>query len=112
MVFKANERYFRGAPQIKNVRFIVIPDENVAALAIQKDEINFMPVRWTQAYVSLRGDPNLDMVATPLAGWRGLVLNNTRNPLDDVRVRRALHHAVNRPSLLHDVLQDFGTLEG
>jgi peptide/nickel transport system substrate-binding protein len=112
MVFKANERYFRGAPQIKNVRFIVIPDENVAALAMQKDEVNFMPVRGTQAYLSLRGDPNIDMVATPIAGWRGLVLNNTRKPLDDVRVRRALHHAVNRQSLLNDVLQDFGTLDG
>jgi peptide/nickel transport system substrate-binding protein len=112
MVFKANERYFRGAPQIKNVRFLVIPDENVAALAMQKDEINFMPVRGTQAYLSLRGDPNVDMVATPIAGWRGLVLNTTRRPLDDPRVRRALHHAVNRPSLLSDVLQDFGTLDG
>jgi peptide/nickel transport system substrate-binding protein len=112
MVFKANERYFRGAPQIKNVRFLVIPDENVAALAMQKDEVNFMPVRGTQAYLSLRADANIDMVATPIAGWRGLVLNNTRKPLDDPRVRRALHHAVNRQSLLNDVLQDFGTLDG
>ncbi len=112
MVFKANERYFRGAPQIRNVRFLVIPDENVAALAMQKDEINFMPVRGTQAYLSLRGDPNIDMVATPIAGWRGLALNNTRKPLDDPRVRRALHHAINRQSLLNDVLQDFGTLDG
>ncbi|MBI4276904.1 MAG: ABC transporter substrate-binding protein, partial [Armatimonadetes bacterium] len=112
MVFKANERYYRGAPQIKNVRFLVIPDENVAALALQKDEINLMPVRGTQAYLSLRGDPNINMVATPVAGWRGLVFNVTRKPLDDVRVRRALHHAVDRKSLLQDVLHNFGTLEG
>ncbi|MBI4276902.1 MAG: ABC transporter substrate-binding protein [Armatimonadetes bacterium] len=112
IVFRAHEKYFRGAPQIKNARFIVIPNENTAALALQKDEINLMIVRGVQAYLSLRADPNIGMVVTPVAGWRGLVFNVTRKPLDDVRVRRALHHAIDRKSLLQDVLHSFGTLDG
>lgn len=112
MVFRAHEKYHRGAPQIKNVRFLVIPDENVSALALQRDEVNVMPVRGTQAWLSLARDPNVRMQATPVAGWRGLNLNVTKTPLDDVRIRRAIHHAIDRRSLLDDVLQGFGTMNG
>ena len=72
-----------------------------------------MPVRGTQETESLRGDPNVDLSATPIAGWRGLVLNNKRKPLDDAPCGRGhIHQPSHRQSLLNDVLQIFGTLDG
>ncbi|MBI4278746.1 MAG: ABC transporter substrate-binding protein, partial [Armatimonadetes bacterium] len=105
MVWVSNERYYFGAPQTKRVRWRVIPDEMAAGLALQRDEINYMIVRRPDVWRMLKGAPSVRMTETPSAGWQAVFFNTRRKPFDDVRVRRAIAHAINKDSIVFSVTQ-------
>lgn len=109
LVMEAFPEYYRGAPSIKRIVWKVVPDENVAGLALQKGEINHMIVRDPQVYKALQRDPNLAFTATPTTGWWEFSMNTRRKPLDDARVRRALAHAVDRDTFIKTVLEGLGS---
>ena len=109
LVLEAFPEYFRGAPPIRRIVWKVVPDENVASLALQKGEINHMIVRDPQVYKALQRDANLAFTATPTTGWWEFSMNTRRRPLDDVRVRRALAHAVDRDTFIKTVLESLGS---
>ncbi|MDR7418415.1 MAG: ABC transporter substrate-binding protein [Armatimonadota bacterium] len=109
MVLEAFPRYFRGAPQAQRIVWKVVPEESVAALALQKGEINHMIVRDPQVFKQLQRDPNIVMTATPTTGWWEFTMNTRRKPLDDVRVRRALAHAVDRDTFTRTLLEGMGS---
>ncbi len=109
LIMEAFPEYYRGAPAIKRVVWKVVPDDNVAALALQKGEINHAIVRDPQVYKALQRDPNLAFTATPTTGWWEFSMNPRRKPLDDIRVRRALAHAVDRDTFIKTVLEGLGS---
>jgi peptide/nickel transport system substrate-binding protein len=109
IVLEANPSYFRGPTAVKRIVWKVIPDDNVGGLALQKGEINHMIVRDPQVYVALQRDRRLAFTATPTTGWWEFSLNTRRRPLDDVRVRRALAHAVDRETFIKTVLEGLGS---
>jgi peptide/nickel transport system substrate-binding protein len=109
LVLDANPNYFRGAPAVKRLVWKVVPDDNVAGLALQKGEINHMIVRDPQVYVALQRDRRLAFTATPTTGWWEFSFNTRRRPFDDVRVRRALSHAVDRDTFIKTVLEGLGS---
>ncbi len=109
LVMEAFPEYYRGVPAIKKIVWKVVPDDNVAALALQKGEINHAIVRDPQVYKTLQRDPNLAFTATPTTGWWEFSMNPRRRPLDDVRVRRALSHAVDRETFIKTVLEGLGS---
>jgi ABC-type transport system substrate-binding protein len=80
----------------------------VAALALQRGQVNHMIVRDPQVYKSLQRDPNIAFTATPSAGWWEFTMNTRRKPLDDPRVRRALAHAVDKAIFAQTVLEGTG----
>jgi peptide/nickel transport system substrate-binding protein len=95
-VLVAHEGYFRGVPRIARVFWRVIPDESAAALALQRNEINYMIVRDPTVYRTLKSAQGVCRTETPALGWLGLVFNTKRAPVADVRIRRAIAHAINR----------------
>jgi peptide/nickel transport system substrate-binding protein len=109
LVLEANTNYFRGPAAVKRIVWKVIPDDNVGGLALQKGEINHMIVRDPQVYVALQRDRNLAFTATPTTGWWEFSMNTRRRPFDDVRVRRALAHAVDRDTFIKTVLEGLGS---
>jgi peptide/nickel transport system substrate-binding protein len=109
LVVEANPNYFRGPTAVKRIVWKVIPDDNVGGLALQKGEINHMIVRDPQVYVALQRDRSLAFTATPTTGWWEFSMNTRRRPFDDVRVRRALAHAVDRDTFIKTVLEGLGS---
>jgi peptide/nickel transport system substrate-binding protein len=108
LVLEAFAQYFRGAPAVRRVVWKVVPDDSVAGLALQKGEVNHMIVRDPQVYKALQRDPNLAFTATPTTGWWYFSMNTRRKPLDDVRVRRALAHSVDKDTFARTVLEGTG----
>ena len=108
IVLDANAHYFRGAPAAKRIVWKIVPDDNTAALALRRGEINFMIVRDVQVYKDLQKDPSLAFTATPAAGWWGFYMNTRRKPLSDVKVRRALAYATDRETFVKALLEGVG----
>ncbi|MGE0716082.1 MAG: ABC transporter substrate-binding protein [Alphaproteobacteria bacterium] len=97
----ANKDYFRGAPKIDRVVYRYIPSDASRDLAYTSGEIDLAYGRTDQKWVErMKGTPD-SVVMTFGPGELGAVhLNITKKPLDDLRVRQAIAHAINRDQIV------------
>lgn len=97
----ANKAYFDGSPSVNEVIFKVIRDETAAAIAVENREIDiFFALQQPDMIARMRKAKGVVVFERPANHTINLVLNTTIKPLDDVRVRRAMTHAINRKALI------------
>ena len=96
----ANEDYWRGAPEIKDLVFKPIPEDatRVAALlAGEADVIERVPVG---DVARLEQDPNVTVLPHADNKIYFLIMNPHNEPFDNVLVRQAVSHAIDWDTLL------------
>jgi peptide/nickel transport system substrate-binding protein len=110
LVMEANEQYHGGKPALSRLIFRIIPDGVVLLQELRAGGVDFME------------NPPLTEVARlkQTAGLKVLVADNTSYtyfgwrqdlaPFNDLRVRRALNHAVDVQSIVRDVLQGYAAI--
>lgn len=97
----ANPDYFEGAPKVPSLVFRVIRDETAAAIALDKREIDiFFSLQQPEVIGRLRQMAGVKVLSRPASSTLNLVINTTIKPYDDVRVRRAIAHAINYKGLI------------
>lgn len=97
----ANKAYFEGAPKVSEAIFRVIRDETAAAIALENREIDiFYQLNQPDVIARLQKAKGITVLNRSANNTSNLVLNNTIKPLDDIRVRRAMAHAMNRKGLI------------
>jgi peptide/nickel transport system substrate-binding protein len=102
---------YRDAKNVKlervSFRFINDPAARVAALLA--GDIDGVPrLDAPQAVKQLQADKRFDVVVGSTAGKGILAINNKKKPFDDVRVRRAVMHAIDRKAFIDGVLEGLG----
>jgi peptide/nickel transport system substrate-binding protein len=108
--FAANERYFEGAPKFKSLTYKIVPEDSTRALLLESGQIDVafrLPVTEVQR---LQGNKTIGLITTPTIMTMYVALNNQKGPLKDPNVRRALNLAVNRNSIVHDVVNGMATV--
>jgi len=83
----------------------VEPDAKVNALL--SDSVDVASVSGTDV-AALEDDPDVALSVGPAAIGRGLTVNPTLEPFDDVRVRQAIAHAINRDAMVEALTNDYG----
>jgi peptide/nickel transport system substrate-binding protein len=103
----ANEEYWEGAPSIKQLRVRVILDAGTQQAELQSGQAHLAlnTALTPDAVVALGNSPNLKVEQSPGANIQYLGINTEAEPLNDARVRRAVAHAINRESLIRNLLQ-------
>ncbi|MCJ7871187.1 ABC transporter substrate-binding protein [Phaeobacter sp. J2-8] len=92
--------YFRGAPQIDTIMYRYITSGSARDLAFANGELDlFYGTREERWVERMRDDGNVIDVFEP-GELRTLHLNTAMPPLDDIRVRQAVAHAINREELV------------
>jgi peptide/nickel transport system substrate-binding protein len=102
---------FRDAAKVKlqkvTFRFINDPAAQVAALLA--GDIDGMPrFGALQALKQFQGDKRFTVEIGGTAGKGIMAINNRRKPFDDVRVRRALTHAIDRKAFIDGAQEGLG----
>lgn len=92
----AHPGYFRGAPKLRGITGRYILSDSTRELAFTAGELDLMSGRREQRWVERMRQARGAVVEVFEPGeFRTLLLNTRKAPLDDVRVRRAVAHAVN-----------------
>jgi peptide/nickel transport system substrate-binding protein len=105
-----NPNYWQpGKPAVKAIRFMALPSNDQATLAILRSEVDwagsFLPAV-ERIYVE-RDREHHHYWFPPIDGTVMLYANTTRAPLDDVRVRKALSMAIDRALLVKIAMHDY-----
>jgi peptide/nickel transport system substrate-binding protein len=100
IVLEANEDYYRGAPEIKELRFEVIPDAATKAIALQTGEISFAEID-SSVLTQLEANPSITIEEVPTSTFCYVSMNLEKEPFNDVRVRQAINYAIDRENLVN-----------
>lgn len=97
----ANKDYFRGAPRIDEITYRYIPSDATRDLALRSGELDMVFGRQADEWVQrTRGLKGIKVAAIEPAELNALYLNIKAKPLDDIRVRQAIAHAIDRKTMV------------
>jgi peptide/nickel transport system substrate-binding protein len=91
--------------KIKRVTFRFINDPAAQVAALLAGDVDGMPRLSLQNTKQFQSDKRFTVETGPTAGKGIMTINNKRKPFDDVRVRRALMHAIDRKAFIDGVLE-------
>jgi peptide/nickel transport system substrate-binding protein len=109
LLLKKNPHYWdEGLPLLDEIKISKVPDDNNRILQLQSGEIDAMQdVPWSRV-AELESDANLQVIRFPSSYTQYVTLNHGVPPLDDLNVRLALNHAVDRQAVIDIVLAGNG----
>ena len=102
VVLEANRDYWNpdGGPGVGELVFEVIPDAAARIIALRNREVDVIFNVPAEEVESLEADPDIKVVSNPTMRIVYVGLNTADPTLSDVRVRRALGHAIDRDQIL------------
>ncbi|MFN2226934.1 MAG: ABC transporter substrate-binding protein [Anaerolineae bacterium] len=106
LVLEANPDYYEGAPALDTVEIIIIEDEATGILKFENGELDVYGVP-SADLDRLMADPKWkdQIISVPALDTYYFQLNNFSPPLDDVRVRKAIAHAIDRQAILDTIIK-------
>ena len=108
--YEANPSYVLGKPAINEVVFRIIPDGNTLVTQLRTGELDLawnLPASQADGW---RNIPNYTTLTPVVYFWDHIDFNLKRPVFADVRVRRALTYAIDRPAVLDKVQHGLGEL--
>ncbi|MGH7392980.1 MAG: ABC transporter substrate-binding protein, partial [Candidatus Rokuibacteriota bacterium] len=109
MVLEANEHYWRGAPKVKRIIVRPILEDAARIAALQAGEVDLIaPIPHARVAELKRNDK---LVIKTIAAPRifHVTIDVRKPPFDDVKVRRALNHAVDVDAIVKSLYFGHGT---
>lgn len=100
-------------PDIKKIRFKIIPDDTVALQVLKKGELDMTglrPIQWVRQTNSDKFNEQFEKHQYYLPGYRYIGWNLRRPYFSDKKVRQALSHLVNREAIVNKLEYGLGKI--
>jgi peptide/nickel transport system substrate-binding protein len=110
---EANQAYWDGPPKIPVLRVRVISESNAMQAELQSGRIDIAPLATSlspDAIKALGQDPNLAVQQFEGSNLNLLTFNTTEPPLNSVKVRQAIAYAIDRESIIRDLVLNQGAI--
>jgi peptide/nickel transport system substrate-binding protein len=101
----ANPSYWDGPPRVQHLVYEVIPDASQRLVSLQSGTVDVAYGLAPADRQLVRLHPDLTLYRVSGNNVAFLAMNTQRPPFDDVRVRRAVNHAVNKNAIVKLVYQ-------
>ncbi len=110
LTLERNPDYWGRPPSLDQVTFKFIPDPVAALAAVKGGDVDAFPdFPAPENLAEFRADPRLRVAVGPTEAETILAINNRNGPLADLRVRRALAHALDRAAIIQGAMYGYGT---
>lgn len=105
-----NDHYWGKAPQIAKATFKFISDPNAAFAAVMSGDVDYFPqFPAPETLAQFNGNPQFKVLVGTTEGETILSINNRNAPLNNVKVREAIAHAINRKDIIDGAMFGYGT---
>ena len=108
LIVEANHHYHRGAPQIDKLVFLLRQNPDSTVLKLQAGETDGAQIGEV-FYDRLKGDARYTVGTLRGTSPLAVLLNLGVEPMDDIRVRKALNHFIDKDALVSLVTAGLGT---
>jgi peptide/nickel transport system substrate-binding protein len=108
---EANPYYFRGLPKIRHISYKLVPSRDTLLTLMQTGDVGLWP-EVPPSYISkVQALPDDKTLIRPGPWFSHLTINVSRPLVSDVRVRRAIRFAIDRPTLMKKIVQGHGVVQ-
>jgi peptide/nickel transport system substrate-binding protein len=108
VVLEAREDYWGGAPVVKRIKIVAIPDAQARILALKNGDIDGTFQVAITDLEQWKAVENSTVYTAPSLATFVLPLDHSTAPFDDVHVRRAIAYSVDREGLVKALLKGNG----
>lgn len=109
IVLENHSRYWEHPVQISKVTFKVIPNPVWRIEQLKKGNADVLSIRSANEYNQFLGIRNIVIAVTASNGTFFLAFNTEKKPFDQVLVRRAFGHLIDKQVMIRQIFQQFAT---
>lgn len=106
ITLEAFDDYWAGKPAIDDVVFRIIQEETPKLTAFLAGEVHLAPEIGPTIVEQLGDSPDHHVHEEPTGALWWLAPEVNWGPFQDIRVRQALNYAINKETIVHDILRD------
>lgn len=105
-----NPNYWGAAAKLDKVTFKFISDPTAAFAAMMAGDVDTFPVFPAPENLDqFKSDPRFSVIVGTTEGETIIGLNNKKAPLDNIKVRQAIGHAIDRKAIIDGAMFGYGT---
>lgn len=110
ITLERNQSYWGTPVKLEAATFRFIADPTAAFGALQAGDVDTFPnFPAPETVAQFEGDPRFRVVIGATEGETILSMNNAKAPLDNVKVRQAIAHAIDRQAIVDGAMFGYGT---
>lgn len=103
VVMRANPNYWKGAPEIKRIIYLVVPESSNRVALLRQNKVDMVEGLSPDEALALAADAGVRVAAVRGNQSIYAVMNNTKPPFDDPNVRQAINHLIRRDKIVADI---------
>ncbi len=106
--YTAFAKYWKGKAPLDKLVFAITPDASVRYAKLKAGECHVMPYPNPADLAAMQADTNINLMQKEGLNVGYLAYNNLVKPFDNLKVRKALNHAINKSAIIDTVFQGAG----
>ena len=100
LVLAAHDDYFGGKPNVREIRYQVVPEVSGRVNGLLSGEYDFVADVPPDQIRTIEANPRFEVVGGPVLNHRLIVFDKTHPQLADPRIRLAMAHAIDRDMIV------------
>ncbi len=108
ILLTANDTHWAGKPAIDKLIFRSIPDNADRLMELQQSNLHAMEFPNPDELAMIRGNARLELLMQPSLNVGYLAMNLEKPPFDNLKVRLAINHAINKTEIIERLYQGTG----
>src|SRR5690606_5004101 len=101
--YKANDQHWGGGPKVKQLVFSITPDASVRFQKLKTGECHLIIEPSPADLAAMKTNKDLKVLSGASLNVGYLAMNTQKKPFDNVLVRQAINHALNKQSYIEAI---------